>query len=651
MSITRKERASPINETLNDLIQALPDAPAIKTDTRSQIEGYIQVVEEMSRTNKGSLPFHVEYHQGHKKSCLAFVCSCIFRRMCEGCAFCTKSSCCTNKTVLNLSVREEDGLVYLTARKQKKTNLENINQLTKMSFFIKKYEEYGEYLPQVYEIALSWMKISFPEAYEYWIEWDAKNEEPLEKSKVDILRETMKEAYKVICDIRYASMARGLQDYFDNNSSNNQSTTNLSDKQQTTTGRRRRSVTDPPLSFVSMLAACKELTGSESGEVIQQSTKVNESKDLNIVNRSRARSISNPAPIVNAVLTTNTPATLLSKSDDNLTNSINHSKKRSPIRKKRLSRNSTSFSTKATTVNVQEDEAGYIGGSSDEGESNKLNKTPIQASSVTRSSSDSSNSGDNKTSSHPVKTKKSDESVYLSAVEDHSEGDTIEPAPRRNSPDHQESSLYSDSLKETLIINYKSIINFNRHKMIDDLSRMTAYKQEKIEKIVDFIKSNIAFPCTYEIFLKKAEEFLGHDIKMKVKIIDFDPKKIIDDLLKITTCTEVDAEKISSMIRLRLTFPCSREVVWDELKRMIRENGIQVKDDIDATPYENILKKIGSKGLVDVHNIPTEDLAHLMLQKKLLLTSNGKTKKNPSKSAEKQKKIKQTSKISIESSV
>lgn len=172
----------------------------------------------------------------------------------------------------------------------------------------------------------------------------------------------------------------------------------------------------------------------------------------------------------------------------------------------------------------------------------------------------------------------------------------------------------SGSQKEVLVINYESVINKTDHKkMINDLLSLTYCSDEQAEDIAKTLEKKLKFPCTYQVFYEQMKEEIALiDVKIKVTIVQFERTKIITDVTLVTGCTEQQANNVANQVESDSLFPCTRQSIWDLVKAKVVEHGITPKNPVDIKPYESLLQYMEENGYTKVKDIPVEDLCKIM---------------------------------------
>lgn len=187
MTVKNERSLSNHKSTIDNLIESL-DKINVSGDPQERIRRYTQVVPECD--------FDIQYTTSPKRSCFQWSCANVCRAVsCCGVIRCFGSD--NYYVSIQDSRLDSNALQKKVARKQFS---QKTNKLTNACFFVELCNTYGkEDLPVLFAWTLRCLS---PGARHYWEEWIPTSEDPLDRRRADMFKETMQEAFNLMRTLR-----------------------------------------------------------------------------------------------------------------------------------------------------------------------------------------------------------------------------------------------------------------------------------------------------------------------------------------------------------------------------------------------------------------------------------------------------------------
>lgn len=181
----------------------------------------------------------------------------------------------------------------------------------------------------------------------------------------------------------------------------------------------------------------------------------------------------------------------------------------------------------------------------------------------------------------------------------------VDSSPSSQTSDPKEIVIIKDSIK---------IKEFELKKVIQDVILITDCDETVAESIAQEVKKTLKFPCTYKALLDQIKKIAKiNGIKIRTLIACFNHKKIVEDLLLLTTSSKSQAEEIAYAVENNIKCSCSRQDIWEEVKKEIQSRRIAIKKGVSIDLYKSLLVQMDSKGLCKISELPTTELANFMV--------------------------------------
>lgn len=203
MTVKNERSLSNHKSTIDNLIESL-DKINVSGDAQERIRRYTQVVPECD--------FDIEYTTSpnttsSKRSCFQWSCANVCRAVsCCGVIRCFGSD--------NYYVSIQDSGLDSNALQKKTTRRQfsqKTNKLTNTCFFVELCNTYGkEDLPVLFAWTLRCLSSG---ARHYWEEWIPTSEDPLDRRRADMFKETMQEAFNLMRTLRIEKLKQDFLKY------------------------------------------------------------------------------------------------------------------------------------------------------------------------------------------------------------------------------------------------------------------------------------------------------------------------------------------------------------------------------------------------------------------------------------------------------
>lgn len=125
-------------------------------------------------------------------------------QLCSDMSCCFRSKCCTKDIKYYYIADAKDDGIKLNPKQRREAPSEEENKLTNLGLFIELYHEQGEYLPYLMRSAIEYLPTE--ELKQYWRNWDPQSIEPLDREKANFFREIIKNARKIMEEVREEMM-------------------------------------------------------------------------------------------------------------------------------------------------------------------------------------------------------------------------------------------------------------------------------------------------------------------------------------------------------------------------------------------------------------------------------------------------------------
>lgn len=124
--------------------------------------------------------------------------------LCTYMSCCFRSKCCTKDIKYYYVAAATEDQIKVKPKQRREAPSEEENKLTNLSLFIELYHEQGEYLSYLMRSAIDYLPTE--ELKQYWRNWDPESTEPLDREKANFFREIIKNARKIMEEVREEMM-------------------------------------------------------------------------------------------------------------------------------------------------------------------------------------------------------------------------------------------------------------------------------------------------------------------------------------------------------------------------------------------------------------------------------------------------------------
>ena len=129
--------------------------------------------------------------------------------LCSAMSCCFRSKCCTTDIKYYYMAEAREDQIKVKPKPMREAPTDEENKLTNLSFFIELYHEQGEYLSYLMRSAIDYLPTA--ELKQYWKSWDPESTEPLDREKANLFRGIMKNARKIMEEIREEMMRSAMR--------------------------------------------------------------------------------------------------------------------------------------------------------------------------------------------------------------------------------------------------------------------------------------------------------------------------------------------------------------------------------------------------------------------------------------------------------
>lgn len=129
--------------------------------------------------------------------------------LCSAMSCCFRSKCCTTDIKYYYMAEATEEHIKVKPKPMREAPSDEENKLTNLSFFIELYHEQGEYLSYLMRSAIDYLPTT--ELKHYWRCWDPESTEPLDREKANLFRGIIKNARKIMEEIREEMMRSAMR--------------------------------------------------------------------------------------------------------------------------------------------------------------------------------------------------------------------------------------------------------------------------------------------------------------------------------------------------------------------------------------------------------------------------------------------------------